>query len=197
MMNGEEGEWTQEERAAFERLSRERTPDPSLKERVRDGLRSRGKFGWDGGSGAGEAPSVESESERGDQRQAPDASRTFVRIRGGGRSWPLRIAAGLLLFLTGVLAGRLSSPPSPPAFAIATDPILAPAERVQATGTAYVETVARLVALGDSLPADAAEQGRGAAVSALRGAAEHAIRIPGLDAETQRALTALRAAGGS
>lgn len=161
MTNEDEFEWTPDERAELSRLPRERKPDPLLKDRVRESLRTRGK----------------------------------LRVRG--RSVWLRVAAGIVLFAGGVIAGRLTTGAAPHGFIAATDSLLAPAEHVQAAGSAYVETVARLVALRDSLPAGTTEQGRGAAISALRGAAEYASRLPGLDTGTVRTLAALRRSDGT
>ena len=78
---------------------------------------------------------------------------------------------------------------------LVTDPLLAPAERVQRTGSQYIESVAELALGIDSLPVASASQGREAALSTLRGAAEHVARIPGHDPRIQRMLLDLRSAG--
>lgn len=124
--------------------------------------------------------------------------RSQLRTRGAlvprhAQRWRLA-AAGIALFVAGALTGQMLSRDARPGVVIATDRTLAPAERIQATGSEYVEMIAQLIVHQDSLPAGTAEQGRGATLSTLRGAAEYALRLPGLDHRTAEALAALRGA---
>lgn len=110
-----------------------------------------------------------------------------------GRAWGLRAAAAIAIFLAGGLVGRATVRPDSAGRAIvATEAALAPAERIQHAGTRYVETVADLVTALDDLPAETRRQGQEVAVSALRGAADQVVRLPGHDGDTERLLLELR-----
>jgi len=162
-------DWTPGERARLDALPRERRPPASLKRRIGDDLRDRGFLG------------------RAPRRTGP-----------GGRAlrWSGLIAAGVALFLAGAWVGRASGGGAAGGPVLVTGPELAPAERVQRTGSEYVESVARFALDLDSLPEVSASQGREVALNALRGAAEHVARIPGHGPRTRRALLELRSAGG-
>ena len=161
-------DWTPRERARLDALPRERRPPASLKQRIGDDLRGRGLLG-----------------------RAPH------RMEPGGRAlrWTGRIAAAVALFLAGAWFGRTGGGGDAGGVVLVADPLLAPAERVQRTGSQYVESVARFALDVDSLPEVSALQGREAALNALRGAAEHVARIPGHSPRTRRALLELRSAG--
>lgn len=159
--------WTPEERARLDALPRDRQPPPSLKQRIADDLRRRGKL-------------------RRSTRRTPP--------RRHALHWAGRVAAGTALFVAGAWFGR-GSGGEPGEVVLATGPLLAPAERVQRMGSRYIESVAEFGRVIDSLPAASASQGREAALSTLRGAAERVARIPGHHPRVQRMLLDLRSAG--
>lgn len=169
-MNDLDTAWTPHERDRLDALPREREPPPALKARITDALRRQGTLTES--SGARPSP--------------PTASR-----------WFLRAAATVGIFMAGALAGRITAPGgSPTDFVPSTGSALAPAERVQRTGSSYVESVADLVGALGSVPPETAGQGREVALSALRGAAEYVVRLPGHDPDVERLLVELRAAEG-
>lgn len=102
----------------------------------------------------------------------------------------LRLAAAVLIFLSGVAVGRVwdrsGSAPAPPV----QDPLAAAAE-VQRTGTEYVAAVA---ALRGEPRAEVRDQGREAALSTLVGAAHEIARMsPENESASQLLSTASRA----
>lgn len=170
MNDGNETDWTRQERDRLDGLPRHRTPPPSLKRRIADELRARGRL----------RPRTAVEG----SRRAPVRHRVVLA------------AAAIVLFLTGTWVGRITVPESPPVgLTLVTAPALAPAERVQRLGTRYAEVVAELAAASDSLRPPSRAQGREVALSTLRGAAEQVARIGGHDPRTERILHELRAAG--
>ena len=100
------------------------------------------------------------------------------------RSPLLRLAAALLLFLSGVavghLWGRASISAPPPSHPLAT------AEEVQRTGTEYVAAVA---ALRGEPRSEVRTQGREAAFSTLYGAAHELSRLSPEDPAARQILT--------
>lgn len=124
-----------------------------------------------------------------------DAEATPGSVRSPARyrfpAVPLRIAAALVLFASGVLVGqrwgdRAPAPePAPEApIARAQDPLAAAAE-VQRTGTAYVSALSRL---DESSGARERDQGVDAALSALQGAAYELVRLRPDDPQAGRIL---------
>jgi hypothetical protein len=117
-----------------------------------------------------------------------------ARLRPAGRRFPavpLRIAAALVLFASGVLVGQRwgdRAPASEPApevpIARAQDP-LAAATEVQRAGTAYVSALSRLDESAGALERD---QGVDAALSALQGAAYELVRLRPDDPQAGRIL---------
>lgn len=107
----------------------------------------------------------------------------------------LRLAAAILLFMSGVAVGhvwgRADAPPMPPvatrAEVLARDP-LAPATEVQRAGTEYV---AALAALQRETRAEVRGQGREAAFSAIFGAAHELARLTPEDDTESEVLSAV------
>ena len=102
----------------------------------------------------------------------------------------LRLAAAVLIFVSGVAVGRVwdrsGSAPAPPV----QDPLAAAAE-VQRAGTEYVAAVA---ALRGEPRAEIRDQGREAALSTLVGAAHEIARMsPGNESASRLLSTASRA----
>jgi hypothetical protein len=117
-------------------------------------------------------------------RVRPPARRRFPAV-------PLRIAAALVLFASGVLVGQRWGDPAPapePApetpVVRAHDPLAAAAE-VQRAGTAYVSALSRLDASAGAVERD---QGVDAALSALQGAAYELVRLRPDDPQAGRIL---------
>lgn len=167
MMGQHHDEWSPEERARLDALPRERMPPTSLKGRISDELVRRGRL-----------------------RRRSRYGRHHPAMPG-----MVRAAVATVLFLMGAVVGRVTTPAErAAAFAPATGPALAPAERVQRAGSQYVELVAGLAASVDSLAPGTASQGREVALSTIRGAAEYIARMPGHDPRTERILLDLRSA---
>ncbi len=127
--------------------------------------------------------------------RAIDAEATPGRVRPAARyrvpAVPLRIAAALVLFASGVLVGQRwgdrSAVPEPAPevpIARAQDPLAAAAE-VQRAGTAYVSALSRLDESAGALERD---QGVDAALSALQGAAYELVRLRPDDPQAGRIL---------
>jgi hypothetical protein len=163
------------ERDALAALPKERDPGPELRARVVEALRERGAFGANAPLARGPLPVL------------------------------LRVAAAALVFLAGVAVGvALPGDGSggggdaategavpdvtraPTTGVDGADGAVGRALRVQRLGSAYVEAIA---GLGDAV------QGREAALSAFRGAAEQLARLPGQDVRTRDALLAIRGMG--
>ena len=127
--------------------------------------------------------------------RAIDAEATPGRVRPAARyrfpAVPLRIAAALVLFASGVLVGQRwgdrSAVPEPAPevpIARAQDPLAAAAE-VQRADTAYVSALSRLDESAGALERD---QGVDAALSALQGAAYELVRLRPDDPQAGRIL---------
>jgi hypothetical protein len=121
--------------------------------------------------------------------EAPDRARPPARR--GLLAVPLRIAAALVLFASGILVGQrwgdpAPAPEPPPEAPVvrAHDPLAAAAE-VQRAGTAYVSALSRLDASGGAIERD---QGVDAALSALQGAAYEIVRLRPDDPQAGRIL---------
>jgi hypothetical protein len=100
----------------------------------------------------------------------------------------LRLAAALLLFLSGVAVGHVwgrSTPTGAPPAVQAESP-LAPAVEVQRAGTEYV---AALAALRNEPRTEVRVQGREAALSTLLGAAHELTRLTPEDAAASQVLS--------
>ncbi len=181
---------TPDERAALDRLPRERDPGARLRERTLAEMRRRGAFATAGG---------------------PDGARPADSGAGTGRRvrWLIGTVAAAAVFAAGIAvgaaiagggdaAGTRAEAPVPderpggdaadPAATARLEPGWTPL-RVQRSGTAYVEAIARLAQEGDA----ADPQGRDAALGAFRGAAEHLARLGGHDPATRQVLLAARA----
>ena len=123
-----------------------------------------------------------------------DAEATSGRVRPPEYRFPavpLRIAAALVLFASGVLVGqrwgdRAPAPEPAPEVPIARaqDPLAAAAE-VQRAGSAYVSALSRLDESAGALERD---QGVDAALSALQGAAYELVRLRPDDPQAGRIL---------
>jgi hypothetical protein len=146
----ERDDLTNEERAAFSALPRERMPGPLLEERTVRALRERGLLRTQGLRG------------------------TAWR-RGGGL-----IAAGLLVFAGGFVSGRWAAPAGavveqgmdPIREVVAPTPV-----QVQQAGTAYVDAVTALVASVERADVQLIEQAREVAVAPLVAVATEIARI--------------------
>jgi len=97
---------------------------------------------------------------------------------------PLRIAAALAVFASGVLVGQRWGEPAPPP-APAPEGSLAAAAEVQRAGTEYVTALARL---GETSGEGERDQGVEAGLSALQGAAYELVRLRPDDPQTGRIL---------
>jgi hypothetical protein len=165
-----ETDWTPAERDRLNALPRESEPAPALKARIADALYRQGILA------------------------GPERVRT---PRSSASRWTLRAAATAAVFVAGALAGHMTATEgSSTNFVPSTSSTLAPAERVQRSGSSYVESVADLVGALGSVSPETAGQGREVALSALRGAAEYVVRLPGHDPDVERLLFELRAAEG-
>lgn len=114
-----------------------------------------------------------------------------LRARRRSVAVPLRAAAAVVVFASGVLVGQRwggSTPAPEPVLDVpvgrAADPLAAAAE-VQRAGSAYVSALSRLDASGGPLERD---QGVDAALSALQGAAYELVRLRPDDPQAGRIL---------
>lgn len=167
-----------DERDRLASLPRERDPGPHLRRRVVAALHERGALT------AGEIEGAAS-------HDVPRPRRSLGLLRA---------AAAAVIFLAGVALGRaLPGNGAAGGASIGTDGLggvegaLAKALQVQRLGSAYVEAIARV---GDAAEGEGTAQGREAAFSAFRGAAEQLALLPGQDEQTRTVLLSIRAMEG-
>jgi hypothetical protein len=149
---------TPEERALFDALPREREPGRLLEERTVRALREAGLV-------RPAAPAVASPAAR--------------RLRFPAAWISGAMAAGLALFLGGLATGQYLGQKN--ATALVTDMRRQDAQQaalmVQQTGSAYVQALSRLATVSDTSRGAQAQQGRQAASTLLRAAADEVVRM--------------------
>jgi hypothetical protein len=149
MHESKDDELTADERSALAALPRERMPSRLLEERTVYALRERGLL------------------------RSPSRDR---------RPWlwrATRVAAGVLLFAGGTLFGQwLGARPGPAVQAVsAGEESFAAALQVQRTGSEYVNALAILAAVSDSVDSAELQQAREVALAVFRGAADEIARL--------------------
>ncbi|MGD2070644.1 MAG: hypothetical protein PVI57_18370 [Gemmatimonadota bacterium] len=175
-------EWTDEERAALERLGRPSDPGRLLEEKTVRALRERGLL---------EAP--EESHGASDHRPSGGARHGTGPRRAHPAWWAAGIAAALALFLGGMSVGQWRAASSTRELAQALRAVDA-AERaslVQRTGSLWVEALAGLAELQERGEDEAVETGSEVARAALRAAALELARLHPDDIRYARILSTL------